>query len=592
MIFWKRLSDRFQYTIAKEEEILNKARVVILTEGLFSFFLLGVIILLLSLFRQNQFAFGVFNLLLLFATGLVLLTAGISWKLIGHLFIITVSYLMWSNLNFYNLYFFVAMQYLLIIVTYSYYILGERWGIIYSVGNIVPFTLVILIYVRNGTASLPKVASEIAFSTILVFNFILIALVHYHFFKAFRKSSDAEKNLLADLKRLLGRAEEIAVAKTNFLSTISHELRTPLNAIMGITGSLLTETVNENENQKNNLEIVRFSAENLMGIVNDVLDFSKIDTGEVKLDPYEFKISLLLTNVYYAFRLEAETKKIILHFDIDKDLEEIEIFGDPVLLSRIFFNLVGNALKFTSKGQVSLSAKSILKEDGKITISFTIEDTGIGIPVEQQPYIFEPYLKSNSTTSRQYHGTGLGLIIAKKLIDLHNGQLSFTSAEGIGSTFVVNLVYPFKDARISVTGPINHDNSSELKTKLRVLVAEDNSLNIIILQKILRKWSIEPVVVGNGAEAVEAVKQNDFDVILMDINMPVMDGFEASKKIREMSNPNKANVCIIALTALSSSSIEQNAGFIYLNDFVIKPFKPEQLKEKLNQVVQKNQNID
>jgi len=589
MIFWSRLAKTYQSIVAKEVDILNKARIIILTEGLLSFFLLGVIILLLNISLRHQFSFGVFNLLMLFAAGLALLTAGISWKLIGHFFILTVCYLMWSNLNYYNLYFLVAIQYLMIIVTYSYYILGDRWGIIYSVGNIVPFILVILIYLPNGTEPIPKLTSEIAFSTVLVFNFILVALVHYHFFKAFRQSSDAEKTLFSDLKRLLGKAEDIAVAKTNFLSTISHELRTPLNAIIGITGMIITEPVSEN--QKSNLEIVRFSAENLMGIVNDILDFNKIDTGEITLDPHEFKISLLLENIYDTFKKEAGNKNLAFHFSIDDALYNIEILGDPARLSRILFNLIGNAIKFTTKGHVKLSVKSILQDDGKITIGFIIEDTGIGIPLDEQPNLFDPYLTSNSATSRQFHGTGLGLIIAKKLIDLHNGQLVFISTEGIGSVFEFSIVYPFKTIANSVTKTIKYEDTLELKKKLRVLVAEDNSLNVLVLKKILSKWGIEAVVVENGAKAVEAVKHADFDVILMDINMPVMDGFEASKHIREMPDPYKANVCIIALTALSSSSIQQNAGFTYLNDFIVKPLKPEKLKEKLCQVAQKIENI-
>jgi len=570
---------RYKYLISKQDEILNKARIKILAQGLLSFFLLGIALLVLNLSRHCSFPAR--NLLLMgfFAAGVVLLLAGVSWKFMGHFFIIAITYLIWSNLASNNTYFLVALQYILIIVTGSYYILGERWGLAYSSCNIIAFAIAMVNLIKLKTTFSSDFDSNLSNYIVIGFNFMLLLFIHHVFFSAFRESNSKQKELLNDLQKSLSEASEIAVAKTNFLSTMSHELRTPLNAVVGMVNFMLM--TNKSKKQKENLEVIQFSAENLMYTVNDILDFNKIDAGKIELDRHQFDITLLLQNIYHAFKPQADAKKIKLNYSVDTELNDMLLIGDKARLSQVLFNLIGNAIKFTLKGYVDIEAKITSTNEQMINILFKIKDSGIGIPADQQAQIFDPYIQNRSGNSRQYHGTGLGLTIAKQLVALHKSDLIFFSAEGVGTVFEFELAYEFEKKEPCVIETKEQSISAADIGMLNVLIAEDNALNVLVLKKLLNTWGIMPVVVENGLKAVEAVKKNDFDVILMDINMPIMDGFEASRQIRDLKEPQKSNIHIIALSASVGTSIQLHDGFKYINDHMLKPFIPEVLKEKL-----------
>jgi signal transduction histidine kinase/CheY-like chemotaxis protein len=574
--------NRYQYILSKQDEILNKARIKILALGLLSFFLLGIALLLLNISRHCSFPFRNVLLIGLFAAGLVLLLAGVSWKFMGHFFIIAITYLLWSNLTSNNSYFLVALQYILIVVAGSYYILGERWGLAYSICSIIPFTVVIVHFVQLKTVFSGDLNTNISNYIVIAFNFLLLLFIHHVFFSAFRQSNNKQKELLIDLERSLSEASEIATAKTNFLSTMSHELRTPLNAVVGMVNFMLM--TNKDPEQKENLEVVQFSADNLMYTVNDILDFNKIDAGKIELDKHQFDLTELLKNIHRAFKPQAESKKIKLNCTIDAGLNDTLLIGDEARLSQVLFNLIGNAIKFTLKGHVSITAKITSTREQMFNILFKIEDTGIGIPADQHAHIFDPYTQNRSGNSRQYHGTGLGLTIAKQLVALHKSELSFFSAEGVGTVFEFELAYEFHKKEQGVLNTKEQNLWATDISMLSVLIAEDNALNVLVLKKLLNTWGIKPVVAENGLKAVEAVKMNDFDVILMDINMPIMDGFEASRQIRELKEPRKSNVHIIALSASVGTSIENHDGYKYLNDCMLKPFIPAVLKEKLDKL--------
>jgi len=358
-------------------------------------------------------------------------------------------------------------------------------------------------------------------------------------------------------------------------------LRTPLNAVVGMANLLLME--DPRPEQKENLEILRFAAENQMSIINDILDFNQIDTGNVKLDMQDFQLDLLLQNTYGAFKHQADAKMIGLDCTVDQGLKNLVLSGDDSRLTQILFNLLGNAVKFTAKGSVILEVKIIERKQETLKVLFTVKDTGIGIALDLQATIFDPYIRHNTRTNRQYHGTGLGLTIASRLTALMGSTLNLSSKEGQGTTFSFELAYPIAGKATAVP-EYEVKSLTDAAGKLRVLVAEDNQVNILVIRKLLNIWNIQPHIVENGKEAVEAVASGDYDVILMDINMPVMDGFEASKKIRELEDPKKAGIHIIALTASVGKTIENHEGYKYLNDCVLKPFKPEHLKEKLDRL--------
>ncbi|HEY0244738.1 MAG TPA: ATP-binding protein [Mucilaginibacter sp.] len=478
----------------------------------------------------------------------------------------------------------VTVQLTILVLSGGYYILGVKWGAIYSFLNILPIIGFVIIdtYANVTLASQQLNINNNAFAITLIFNYLLLLYIHFSFFKAYQIANTTERELKESLQKAVVAAQELAAAKTNFLSTMSHELRTPLNAVVGMTNILLME--NPRQEQMENLDILRFSAENLMSTVNDILDFNKIDNDKVALEEHVFKPMELINNVHGAFKAIAKDKQIQFDYQIDPDLMNLKVKGDQLRLTQILFNLVGNAIKFTSKGFVILEGKIVKKDSENVSLLFKIEDTGIGIPEDRIAMIFDPFTQVLSRTNRQYHGSGLGLTIAYRLVKLHGAELNLSSTEGKGTVFSFKFQYALvseeKQEQIKMTKIAG--NSLD---KLRVLLAEDEPVNILVLKKLLGKWGIIPDVAVNGSEAVNAVIKNKYDVILMDINMPVMDGFEAAKQIRELKdNPNSA-IPIIAVTASIGAAIEQISTYQYIDDCILKPFKPEHLKEKLEQIV-------
>lgn len=506
------------------------------------------------------------------------------WKRVGHYFILCLTCFIWSNLlilkNGINI---VTVQYVMMIVTGGYYILGARWGLVYSLLNTMPVMLLIAIqeFYSVVLLSATQNVNIYAYNSSIVINFLLLIFIHYYFFEAFKRSSQKEQRLTTSLKRSLLSATKIAEDKTNFLSTMSHELRTPLNAVIGMTNILLES--DPKPQQKENLEILHFSAENLMVTINDILSFNRLDAGMEKLEYTAFRLDKLLLNVYGALKLRASTKGIKFFLEMDDRLTGVTVRGDQSRLTQIFFNLVGNAIKFTSEGFVKIEASVIQEENEAVTIKFEVSDSGIGIPEDQTASIFEPYFRAVNHNERQYHGTGLGLSIARRLVDLHGGKLTFNSKEGIGTTFNFELTL------ITVEPPkenlaLSTEESSVQIDHLRILIAEDNAVNVMVLQKTLKRFGLTADVAENGQIAIEALEAKNYDVIFMDINMPVMDGFEASRLIRQMTQVERRNVYIIALTASIDMSIEQHPEFQYLDDLLLKPFYPAELKEKLEQI--------
>ncbi len=374
------------------------------------------------------------------------------------------------------------------------------------------------------------------------------------------------------------KAEASEKAKHQFLANMSHEIRTPMNAIKGMTDILIRR--NPNEDQKEYLDGIKQSSDSLLVIINDILDISKIEAGKVELENEPFSVNELVNNVHTIMQFKAEEKGLELKKEIPT--EELNVNGDATRLRQILINLIGNAIKFTEKGLVTTTIKSD-KVDGKLNLHFTVSDTGIGIDEDHADKIFKSFEQAYSDTSRKFGGTGLGLSISKKLVELHNGKIWVESEKGKGSRFHFVIAYEVAAEKIGNTHAATTNTSIAAGLKgINILLVEDNQFNAVVAQEELED-AIEDVKVElaeNGAIAVERLRSSHFDIILMDVQMPTMNGYEATKAIRALNN-EKANTPIIAMTAnvlKEEVDLCQQAG---MNDFIGKPFDTSELIQKI-----------
>ncbi|QNF32167.1 PAS domain S-box protein [Adhaeribacter swui] len=373
------------------------------------------------------------------------------------------------------------------------------------------------------------------------------------------------------------QAEELVRAKEMFLSMMSHEIRTPLNAVIGMSHLLLQS--NPKPEQIENLKVLRFSGENLLILINDILDFSKIEAGKITFEETPFNLPDLISSVKQSFQYQADEKNLKIKARLDAALPSV-LVGDPVRLNQIITNLLSNAIKFTAQGSITMDI--VLEEETKeqATLSFIVTDTGIGIPEDKLSVIFESFTQAQSDTTRKFGGTGLGLTITKRLIELQNGTISVTSTLGKGSVFTVTI--PFNKSPQQVVAPDQpyFDNPSQNLENVRLLLVEDNEVNQFIAMQFLKNWGITPDCALNGEVAVNMARQQTYDIILMDLQMPVMDGFEATKQIRELGG-SYATIPIIALTASAMVDVREKALHYGMNEHVSKPFNPNELYSKI-----------
>ncbi len=384
-------------------------------------------------------------------------------------------------------------------------------------------------------------------------------------------------------------AMNLAGAKDKFLAQMSHEIRTPLNAIFGFIN--LFEKTNLSIDQKMYLGYVKSSLENLGGIINDILDFSKIEAGKFIIEKKEFDLIAMLNDLIHIFEPKANEKDVQLKLSIGKDVPRV-IIADKLRLNQVFVNLIGNAIKFTKEGYVAVEVTATKLTTKYYRIIFSVIDTGIGIPQKMTDKIFEEFKQVSGDVTVKYGGTGLGLSISQKLIEMHGGQLMVESEEGKGSTFYFTLDLEGKEEVTTVLEQKEEIFTESIKKSLaeknlKLLVAEDNKLNQILIKKILSSSGIEIKLVENGKEAIALLEKNDFDLILMDIQMPVMDGYQATEYIRSHFDnaPRKKNIPIIALSAAVTEAERKKAKRLGMNFFIPKPFKEEEVFSTIKNAV-------
>jgi signal transduction histidine kinase len=382
------------------------------------------------------------------------------------------------------------------------------------------------------------------------------------------------------LKEAKERAEEAFKTKENFLSTMSHEIRTPLNAIIGVAHLLKQSTLNHE--QADNVQILEFSAKNLLALINDILDLSKIESGKVDLEKSEFNLRQLLYGIFRTMLPKAQEKGLALIENYGNDIPDV-IACDQYRINQILTNLVGNALKFTEQGSVTLSVNLLQDHGEAVTLRFAVTDTGIGIPSDMFEKIFEDFSQASTDTTRKFGGTGLGLAITKKLVELYHSKIVLTSEVGKGSTFSFDLHVhkgkPVKETERAAGTPVASVKDLE---GIRILVVEDNAFNQAIARKFLTSWNAEVAIANDGFQALDVLsKDRSFKIILMDIQMPDMDGYEATQRIRKLPQPYYQEIPIIALSASTLSGEKERALTAGMNDYMMKPFDPEVLYSKL-----------
>ncbi len=380
-----------------------------------------------------------------------------------------------------------------------------------------------------------------------------------------------------ELKESRKKAEESSKAKEAFLATMSHEIRTPLNAIIGITD--LMRMKNQQPENRENLEILSFSANNLLSLITDILDFSKIDAGKIEFARAEFDLQHLLNGTFHSFKSRCEEKQVALQLNIDKNIPPV-LIGDELRLAQVLNNLLGNAVKFTSAGQIILHAGFEFINPRKIRLKFEVKDTGIGIKREKLDHIFDEFVQADARIVKDFGGSGLGLSITRKLIQLQGGDIHVSSRYGKGTSFTFFLDYEVSEKQqLQRKYEVIKETEKVFHPGLRILLVEDNLANQKVAVSYFDHWGLNADVANNGAEALQFLREQPYDLVLTDLFMPVMDGFETITKIRQQLK--RKALPIIALTASAETRLIEKALKAGANRCLTKPFNPKELQQTL-----------
>jgi len=383
------------------------------------------------------------------------------------------------------------------------------------------------------------------------------------------------------LKRAKEVAENASRAKSEFLANMSHEIRTPMNGVIGMTNMLARRGLDEPQSKL--LGHVLSSAEGLMTIINDILDYSKIEAGRLEIERVPMDLREVISAVGDLLAASATSKGIAYDTAIGEDLPEM-LMGDPVRVRQVITNLVSNAIKFTESGHVKIGVETIMLDESGALIRIAVEDTGIGIPQSKIDGIFDKFTQADTSTTRKYGGTGLGLAICTQLVELMCGSIEARSQEGVGTEFSVTLHLPLPDSSSELLSHFEEQEDT-FRVEGSILVVEDNLINQELVMMILGDLGCEAVVAANGEDAVRLVEGSTYDLILMDCQMPVMDGYEATRRIRELG----ISTPIVALTAHAMSGDREKCHECGMQDYVAKPIRVQDIKMVLNKYLERTQ---
>ncbi len=478
---------------------------------------------------------------------------------------------------------------------------------------------ILLLFSVVGLLLQKKTRDKIVFSTLSFVNFIIIYIVtkifpkivtpyknefekELDFFgtgivvmfflpliiKFFKDAYDLDREKILDdqeklvilnleLEKEKQKSEELAKIKSTFLANMSHEIRTPLNGILGMTESYFFSFTNEDKDQA--IKTVQNSSKLLLSIVNDILDFSKIESGKLELEKRNFNLEILLKETLNNFLMNSKifSNTLSLKYQIEKNVEKF-YSGDEYRIKQILLNLISNAIKFTNKGEVLISLKKISESK----LQFSVLDTGIGI--KDVSKLFQVFSQEDSSITRKFGGTGLGLVITKNLIQLMNGEIRVESEIGKGSNFIfqIELEKPIlTNEKMEVVNDLKSNNIDF--SKIEILLAEDNKINQMVFSKFIKKLNSKLDIAENGLEALNKTKEKSYDIIFMDMNMPIMDGLEATRKIRELKLSKEPY--IISLTANVLEEVKQDCIKAGMNQFLTKPFSFEQIKNAIENAI-------
>lgn len=398
-----------------------------------------------------------------------------------------------------------------------------------------------------------------------------------------------QKHIETELIKAKELAEQSVRVKEQFLTNMSHEIRTPMNGIIGFARIL--EGTNLNVDQEQSVKAIKRAGKNLMVIINDILDLSKIEADKIVIEEVKFSLSKNIETVIELLSTIAKEKNVKLLYKIDPKIDDF-LIGDPTRLSQILINLLGNALKFTEEGYVELLISLEKESETDVFITYTVTDTGIGIPQNKIDSIFESFNQGSNETTRKFGGTGLGLTITRKLIELQGSKINVKSAVGKGSKFSFPMQYAKDQSRIRNVPIVEYKQlTPDFLKGIKILMVEDNDLNQLLAIKVFKKWEKEIDIAENGKIAIDKIEKNDYDIILMDIQMPEMDGIELTKYIRNNMGA-KANIPIIALTAHATLKEETRCLENGMNDYLSKPYHFNALLEKLYKNLMKTNTND
>lgn len=390
-----------------------------------------------------------------------------------------------------------------------------------------------------------------------------------------------QRRMIVQLNRSERKIKESATIKEQFLANMSHEIRTPMNAILGFTNLLKKTRLDSSQGQYVNF--IHSSGENLLTLINDILDLSKIEAGMMSLEKAPFSLNGLIASVDIMFREKAKQKGLQFSVHVDPTIHDT-LSGDPIRLTQILINLLSNAVKFTEKGFVRLLVKEADHTADEVQLQFTIQDSGIGIAPEKKAAIFERFQQAEAATTRRFGGSGLGLSIVKQLVQLQRGSIDVDTEWGKGAAFTVTLPFtPVYDYEVTYAVPAK-DIDLTVKS-IQILIAEDNVMNQQLIHHLMRHWQLDYTLVNNGAEAIAALKEKEYSLVLMDIQMPEMDGYAATLYIR---NELQLNVPIVAMTAHAMAGEKERCLSYGMNEYISKPIKETELYAVIEQLAQQS----